>query len=66
MSNKFTVSLGLIPLSLLFFHQISWISFAANLIAIPSTGFLILPLSLLGSLLSLVSSVLGTSCQISQ
>ncbi|MGC1853750.1 MAG: DNA internalization-related competence protein ComEC/Rec2 [Candidatus Aquirickettsiella sp.] len=56
---QFTVSLGLIPLSLLFFHQISWISFAANLIAIPSTGFLILPLSLLGSLLSLVSSALG-------
>jgi competence protein ComEC len=56
---QLTVSLGLIPLSLLFFHQISWISFAANLIAIPSIGFLILPLSLLGSLLSLVSPVLG-------
>lgn len=56
---QLTVSLGLIPLSLLFFHQISWISFAANLIAIPSIGFLILPLSLLGSLLSLASSVFG-------
>lgn len=54
-----TVSLGLIPLSLLFFHQTSWISFADNLIAIPSIGFLILPLSLLGSLLSLVSADLG-------
>ena len=52
---QLTVSLGLIPLSLLFFHQISWISFAANLIAIPSIGFLILPLSLLGSLLTLVN-----------
>lgn len=56
---QLTVSLGLIPLSLLFFHQISWISFAANLIAIPSIGFLILPFSLLGSLLSLVSPILG-------
>lgn len=56
---QLTVSLGLIPLSLLFFHQISWISFVANLIAIPSIGFLILPFSLLGSLLSLVSPVLG-------
>jgi competence protein ComEC len=56
---QLTVSLGLIPLSLLFFHQISWISFAANLIAIPSIGFLVLPFSLLGSLLSLVSPVLG-------
>jgi competence protein ComEC len=56
---QLTLSLGLIPLSLLFFHQISWISFIANLIAIPSIGFLILPLSLLGSLLSLVSAVPG-------
>lgn len=56
---QLALSLGLIPLSLLFFQQISWISFIANLIAIPSIGFLILPLSLLGSLLSLVSSVLG-------
>ncbi|TLY47601.1 MAG: DNA internalization-related competence protein ComEC/Rec2 [Gammaproteobacteria bacterium] len=57
---QLTVSLGLIPLSLLFFHQISWISFAANLIAIPSIGFLILPLSFLGSLLSLASFDLGS------
>lgn len=57
---QLTVSLGLIPLSLLFFHQISWISFAANLIAIPTIGFLILPLSLLGSLLSLVSLAFGS------
>lgn len=57
---QLTVSLGLIPLSLLFFHQISWISFVANLIAIPSIGFLILPLSLLGSLLSIVSLILGS------
>ncbi|MFZ0219792.1 MAG: DNA internalization-related competence protein ComEC/Rec2 [Candidatus Aquirickettsiella sp.] len=56
---QLTVSLGLLPLSLLFFNQISWISFIANLIAIPSIGFLILPLSLLGSLLSLVSPVFG-------
>ena len=56
---QLTVSVGLIPLSLFFFHQISWISFAANLIAIPSIGFFILPLSLLGSLLSLISYNLG-------
>lgn len=56
-----TVSLGLIPLSLLFFHQISLISFAANLIAIPSIGFIILPISLLGSLVSLVNMVFGNT-----
>lgn len=57
---QLTIGLGLIPLSLLFFHQISWISFIANLIAIPSIGFLILPLSLLGSLLTIISPVLGS------
>ncbi len=56
---QFTVSLGLIPLSLLFFQQISWVGFAANLLAIPWVGFLILPLSLLGSLITLANSVLG-------
>ena len=56
---QFTVSLGLIPLSLLFFQQISWIGFAANLLAIPWVGFLILPLSLLGSLITLANSVWG-------
>jgi competence protein ComEC len=56
---QFTVSLGLIPLSLLFFQQISWLGFAANLLAIPWVGFLILPLSLLGSLITLANSVLG-------
>ncbi len=57
---QLTIGLGLIPLSLLFFHQISWISFITNLIAIPSIGFLILPLSLLGSLLTLISPVFGS------
>lgn len=57
---QITLSLGLIPLSLLFFHQISWVSFFANLIAIPLIGFIILPLSLFGSLLSLISFRLGS------
>ncbi len=57
---QITLSLGLIPLALLFFHQVSWISFFANLIAIPFIGFIILPLSLFGSLLSLVSFRLGS------
>lgn len=57
---QFTVSLGVIPLSLLFFQQISWVGFVANLIAIPWIGCVILPLSLLGSLLTLVNLNLGT------
>lgn len=57
---QLTLSLGLIPLSLLFFHQISWVSFVANLVAIPSIGFLILPLSLLGSFISIVNAAMGS------
>lgn len=52
--TQLSVGLGLIPISLLFFHQISWISFVANLIAIPSIGFIILPMTLLGSFTTLL------------
>jgi competence protein ComEC len=51
--TQYNVGLGLIPFVLLFFQQISWISFAANLLAIPAIGFIILPLTLAGSFLSL-------------
>lgn len=47
--TQWSVGCGLIPISLLFFHQISWISFVANIIAIPLIGFIILPLALLGN-----------------
>jgi competence protein ComEC len=44
--------IGLLPLSILYFHQISLVSVVANLIAIPVVGFLVLPLVLLGSALA--------------
>ena len=44
-------TLGLAPLSLLFFQQISLVGFAANLVAIPLVTLLITPLALLGVLL---------------
>ena len=47
---QFVVVLGLMPLSLLLFQQFSLISFVANIIAIPVVGFVIVPLSLVGSL----------------
>ena len=41
-------TLGLLPLSMLFFAQASWVSPIANLIAVPWWGFVVVPLSLLG------------------
>lgn len=51
---QWVMAVGLIPISLLFFQQVALTSFIANAIAIPWTGFIILPLSLLGDLLWLV------------
>ena len=44
-------TLGLAPLSLVFFQQISVVGFAANLVAIPLVTLLITPLALVGALL---------------
>lgn len=44
-------SLGLAPLSLVFFQQVSLVGFVANLVAIPLVTLAIVPLSLLGMLL---------------
>ncbi len=48
------VTLGLMPVLLLFFQQVSLIAPVANLVAIPLVSLLIAPLSLLGSLLLLL------------
>lgn len=44
-------TLGLAPLSLLFFQQLSLVGFVANLVAIPLVTLLVTPLALLGVLL---------------
>ncbi|PNS07813.1 DNA internalization-related competence protein ComEC/Rec2 [Solilutibacter silvestris] len=44
-------TLGLLPLSMLFFAQASWVSPLANLVAVPWWGFIVVPLSLLGVML---------------
>jgi competence protein ComEC len=56
---QWVVTLGLIPLTLLFFHQVSPVNLLANAIAIPCVGFIVLPLSLTGSLLALFMPTLG-------
>lgn len=57
---QWVIGIGLIPFSIWLFQQCSLVSFAANSIAIPCVGFLIVPLCLLGSFLLVFSSKLGT------
>jgi len=53
------LSLGLFPLTLLFFQQASIISPVANIFAIPWISFLVVPMSLIGSLFLLLNETLG-------
>ncbi len=46
--TQVVASVGLAPLSLLFFQQVSLVGFAANLLAIPLVTLAIVPLALLG------------------
>ena len=46
--TQLVASLGLAPLSLVFFQQVSLVGFVANLVAIPLVTLAIVPLSLLG------------------
>ena len=48
--SQWVASLGLAPLSLLFFQQISLVGLLANLLAIPLVSFVITPLALAGAL----------------
>ena len=67
--TQVVATVGLAPLSMVFFQQISLVGFAANLVAIPLVTLLVTPLALLGvllpplwqlaaSLLTLLSTVL--------
>ncbi len=47
---QWLLAIGLIPLTLIFFQEISLAGFIANVIAIPLIGFIVLPLCLLGVL----------------
>lgn len=49
--TQYAVTIGLIPLTMLLFGQISLISPVANAIAIPLISFIVTPLALLGSVL---------------
>jgi competence protein ComEC len=50
-STQYAVTLGLVPLTLLLFSQVSVVGPLANALAIPVVSFIVTPLALLGSLL---------------
>lgn len=56
---QWVIALGLLPISIALFQQCSLVSFIANSIAIPLTGFFILPLCLLGSMALFFSNHFG-------
>ncbi|MES2739809.1 MAG: DNA internalization-related competence protein ComEC/Rec2 [Pseudomonadota bacterium] len=56
--TQYVVTLGLVPLTMLLFSQVSLVSPVANALAIPVISLVVTPLSLLGSLLP---SPLGTA-----
>jgi competence protein ComEC len=49
--TQYAVTLGLVPLTLLLFSQVSLVGPVANALAIPVVSFIVTPLALLGSLL---------------
>ena len=57
-------TLGLAPLSLVFFQQLSIVGFVANLVAIPLVTLLITPLALLGVLLPPLWAVAALAVQV--
>lgn len=55
--TQVVATVGLAPLSLVFFQQLSLVGFVANLVAIPVISFLVTPLALLGVVLPPLWSV---------
>ncbi len=56
---QLTVTVALLPFTLLFFQQFSFITIIANLIAMPGVCLVVVPMSLLGAITLLISSNLG-------
>ena len=56
---QLVLAIGLLPLTLLFFQQASLVSPLANFFAVPWVSFLVVPVTLLGSLFLLINENLG-------
>lgn len=59
--TQFVLALGLAPLTLAWFQQVSLVAPLANLIAVPVFGFLIVPAALLGMVLAAVHASSGST-----
>lgn len=53
---SFGATLGTAPLTLYYFHQFSWVGWIANVVLIPYTGFVVLPLWFVSAMASPFSS----------
>ena len=62
--TQIVATLGLAPLTLVFFQQVSLVGFAANLFAIPLVTLVITPLALLGTVLAPLWSVGAAAVQL--
>jgi len=56
---QLVLSIGLLPLAIFFFEQVSVVGLVSNLIVVPVFAMIIVPFSLLGMLVLLFSSALG-------
>lgn len=56
---QWCIFIGTIPMSIVFFHQVAFISPIANMLTLPILGFLVVPLSLIGVLLIALSPALA-------
>src|SRR5690606_39131906 len=58
--SQWKIFLALLPLMMLFFKQVAWITPLSNLVAIPWIGLLIVPVDILASILICVSEPLSS------
>ena len=56
---QWILALGLLPLTLVMFHRVALIAPMANLIAVPVVGFFIVPITLMGSLVTPIIPSVG-------
>ena len=56
---QWVIGVGLIPLTLLLFHECSLVSFIANTLAIPWLGFIVLPFCFLSGIFLLIFPAIG-------
>lgn len=59
---QYKLVIAMLPLTLLFFSQVSLLSPLTNFFAIPIVGWGVVPLALLGVVLSIISSTLSSFC----